>query len=70
MTIEADILERAAWSEAARLVIRDHGADAVRHAAARVDELRSRGLLAGADAWQRILDTIERIQAAAGHPRR
>jgi hypothetical protein len=58
MTCEAAFLERVA-----ELVIRDHGSDAIRYAAAQVNQLRARGLPASADAWQRILETIKRVQA-------
>ena len=58
MTCDAEFLERAA-----AIVIRDHGNDAVRHAAAQINEWRSRGRMASADAWQRILETIKRVQA-------
>ena len=58
MTAATEILERMA-----RVVMRDHGATAAKYATAQVVQYRKKGLTASADAWQRILSTIRRIQA-------
>lgn len=46
----------------ANLMIRQHGDDAVMHAALRADELLAKGDLAGERVWLRVIEAIRELQ--------
>ena len=52
--------------QAAKLMIDQHGADAVMSADARVEDLRGEGDDAGAAVWRSIVHAIEQLQREAG----
>jgi len=56
------INDRDVW-QAALLMAKRYGADAMLEAAACADQLTEHGQWAAASAWHRILDAIERLQA-------
>jgi len=56
------ISDRDVW-QAAILLVKRYGADAMLECAARADQLTEEGDWQGANEWHRILDCIERIQA-------
>ena len=56
------ISDRDLWN-AALLMVKRYGADAMLEATQRADKLQEEGDWQGAVQWHRILDCIERIQA-------
>jgi hypothetical protein len=56
------IADRDVWA-AALLMGKRYGDDAMFEAAARADQLLDEGDMAGAEAWHRILNAVERLQA-------
>jgi hypothetical protein len=50
---------------ASLLMVKRYGDDALLEAAERADQLLDEGDMAGAETWHRILNAIERLQAAA-----
>jgi hypothetical protein len=56
------ISDRDVWT-AALLMVKRYKADAMLEAAARADKLLGEGDMAGCEAWHRILNAIERVQA-------
>jgi hypothetical protein len=53
--------DRDVW-QAALLMVKRYGDDAMIEAAERADQLLDEGDLAGAETWHRILSAIERLQ--------
>ena len=49
--------------QAALLIVKRYGDDAMHEAAERADQLLAEGDMAGAETWHRILNAIERLQA-------
>jgi len=58
----AVICDRDVW-DAALLMVKRYGDDAVLEASQRADDLVEQGAWHGAIAWRRILDAIEQLQA-------
>jgi hypothetical protein len=58
------IPDRDVW-QAALLMVKRYGDDAMLEAAERADQLLDEGDMAGAETWHRILIAIERLQAKA-----
>ena len=58
------LLEVDGW-QAAMLLVKRHGADAMLEASERAGQLLDEGDMAGAETWHRILNAIERLQAKA-----
>jgi triphosphoribosyl-dephospho-CoA synthetase len=56
--------DRDVW-QAAVLIVKRYGDDAMLEAAARADKLLEDGDSLGAETWHRILNAIERLQAKA-----
>jgi len=56
------IPDRDVW-QAALLIVKRYGDDAMHEAAERADQLLDEGDMAGAETWHRILNAIERLQA-------
>jgi Family of unknown function (DUF6961) len=56
------IPDRDVW-QAAVLLVKHYGDDAMLEAAERADQLLDEGDTAGAETWHRILNAIERLQA-------
>ena len=56
--------DRDVW-QAALLIVKRYGNDAMREAAERADQPLDEGDMAGAETWHRILNAIERLQAKA-----
>jgi uncharacterized protein DUF6961 len=57
------IPDRDVW-QAAILLVKRYGDDAMLEAAQRADQMLEEGDMAGAETWHRILNAIERLQAA------
>jgi hypothetical protein len=58
------ISDRDVW-QAALLLVKRYGDDAMIEASERADQLLDGGDMAGAETWHRILNAIERLQAKA-----
>jgi hypothetical protein len=58
------IPDRDVW-QAALLIVKRYGDDAMLEAAQRADQLLEEDDMAGAETWHRILNAIERLQAKA-----
>jgi hypothetical protein len=58
------ISDRDVWA-AALLMVKRYGDEAMREAEARAEQFQKDGDIAGAEAWHRILNAIERLQAKA-----
>jgi hypothetical protein len=56
--------DRDVW-QAALLMVKRYGDDAMLEASERADQLLEEGDMAGAETWHRILNAIERLQAKA-----
>jgi len=56
------ISDRDLW-QAALLIVKRYGDDAMLEAAERADQLLDDGDMAGCETWHRILNAIERLQA-------
>jgi hypothetical protein len=56
--------DRNIW-QAALVMAKRYGEDAMLEAAERADQLLDEGDIAGAETWHRILNAIERLQAKA-----
>jgi hypothetical protein len=56
--------DRDVW-QAAVLLVKRYGDDAMLEASERADQLLDEGEMAGAEVWHRILNAIERLQAKA-----
>jgi hypothetical protein len=56
--------DRDVW-QAALLMVKRCGDDAMLEASMRADQLLEEGDMAGAETWHRILNAIERLQARA-----
>jgi triphosphoribosyl-dephospho-CoA synthetase len=54
--------DRDVW-QAAVLLVKRYGDDAMIEASERADQLLEKGDMVGAETWHRILDAIERLQA-------
>ncbi len=52
----------------ARLLVQQHGEDALFHAAMRADAMLDKGDLDGYAAWKRILRAVEELQGAVPKP--
>jgi hypothetical protein len=57
-------LTTVVW-QAALLMVKRYGDDAMLEASARADQLLDEGDMAGAETWHRILNAIDRLQAKA-----
>jgi triphosphoribosyl-dephospho-CoA synthetase len=58
------ISDRDVW-QAALLIVKRYGDDAMLEASQRADQLLDKGDMIGAETWHRILNAIERLQAKA-----
>jgi triphosphoribosyl-dephospho-CoA synthetase len=58
------IPDRDVW-QAAVLLVKRYGNEAMLEAAQRADQVLDEGDMAGAETWHRILDAIERLHAKA-----
>jgi triphosphoribosyl-dephospho-CoA synthetase len=56
--------DRDVW-QAALLIVKRYGDDAMLEASERADQLLDEGDMAGAETWHRILNAIERLKALA-----
>jgi triphosphoribosyl-dephospho-CoA synthetase len=56
--------DRDVW-QAALLIVKRYGDEAMLEASERADQLLDEGDMAGAETWHRILNAIERLQAKA-----